>query len=86
MDGKYSFSPDEQNLLDSLVKGEISFYKVEKQTDIQTAIKIRKLWGGNGCFRLCIRKVQELSSICMLNLPKIVGFCHEFGKHTFKNS
>ncbi|MBP2030514.1 hydroxymethylglutaryl-CoA reductase (NADPH) [Methanohalophilus levihalophilus] len=42
MADKFSFSPDEQKLLDSLVRGEISFYKVEKQTDIQTAIKIRR--------------------------------------------
>lgn len=42
MDNKYSFSSDDQKLLDSLVRGEISFYKVEKQTDIQKAIEIRR--------------------------------------------
>ncbi|WP_300607559.1 hydroxymethylglutaryl-CoA reductase (NADPH) [Methanohalophilus sp.] len=42
MDNKYFFSSDEQKLLDALVRGDISFHKVGKQTNLQTAIKIRR--------------------------------------------
>lgn len=42
MNEKSSFSPEEQKLVDELVKGDTSFYRIGNQTDSQTAVRIRR--------------------------------------------